>query len=88
MDIDDDNDNVPTKREIAVASEKKSNGYPDTDGDGIISGTLKTVQGIDSSGSARPDLPSGGVRAGVIFYSAGKGGSSAAEAKKNIVTSW
>lgn len=62
--------------------------YFDTDGDGIISGTLKTVQGIDSSGSARPDLPSGGVRAGVIFYSAGKGGSSAAEAKKNIVTSW
>ncbi len=65
--------------------------YTDTNGDGIINttdGAFVTVKGIEDTASAAPDLPTGGVSAGVVFYSAGKGGASSTDVKKNIVTSW
>jgi prepilin-type N-terminal cleavage/methylation domain-containing protein len=63
--------------------------YIDTDGDGIIGALGATVTAIDDTSiSASPDVPTGGIRAGVVFYSAGKGGSSASNLKTNIVTSW
>jgi prepilin-type N-terminal cleavage/methylation domain-containing protein len=66
--------------------------YTDTDGDGIINAsdsltTAVTVTGIDASSEIAPDSTTldtaAGVRAGVIFYSAGKG-----TKPKDIVTSW
>lgn len=63
--------------------------YIDSDGDGIISALGATVKSIDDSTiSSSPDVPTGGIRAGVVFYSAGKGGNTAANLKTNIVTSW
>jgi prepilin-type N-terminal cleavage/methylation domain-containing protein len=62
--------------------------YTDTDGDGIINAsdsltTAVRVTGVDASVGFAPDDTAAGVRAGVIFYSAGKGTSA-----KDIVTSW
>ncbi len=58
----------------------------DRDGNGVIDGSgneaLVSVSGIDG-GSFTPTLPSGGVRASVIIYSAGRG-----SAQRDIVKSW
>ena len=66
--------------------------FTDTTGDGVVNasdGAFVPVKGPETGdASATPDLPSGGVRAGVVFYSAGKGGSPTATVKANIVTSW
>jgi len=63
----------------------------DTNGDGTITtadGTLASVKALGESSGAQATLPSGGVRAAAIFYSAGKGGSTATERTANLVTSW
>jgi len=67
--------------------------YVDKDGNGVIDasdGAFVTVKGIYDADAAAssPELPTGGVGAAVIFYSAGKGGGSSEETKKNLVTSW
>ncbi len=60
--------------------------YTDTNGDGIINaadGSFSPVRGIDETTGRTPTLPAGGVRAGVVFYSAGRGASN-----NDVVTSW
>src|SRR5690606_15150637 len=50
----------------------------DRDGNGVIDGSdgsFVPVKGIDDTVSAAPDLPASGIRDGVVYYSAGKGGS-------------
>ena len=57
--------------------------------DGMITAGFSAVKGgttsseISASTGYTPDMPTGGVRSGVVFYSPGKGGS-----KTDIVTSW
>ncbi len=63
----------------------------DINGDGVITssdGTLAVVKAVDESAGVAAALPTGGVRSSVIFYSAGKGGSSSTERTSNLVTSW
>ena len=64
----------------------------DSDGNGVISGTspeaLVAVAPLGSTVTATPALPTGGIRASVVFYSAGKGGETSAEVLSNIITSW
>jgi prepilin-type N-terminal cleavage/methylation domain-containing protein len=63
--------------------------FTDTDGNGIISGTELTQLSVNSIDGATVTVTdktfttAAGVRAGVIFYSAGKG-----LVEKDIVTSW
>jgi prepilin-type N-terminal cleavage/methylation domain-containing protein len=66
-------------------------GIIDYDGNGVIDNTAlvadikagETAADLASSPNVRPTLPSGGVRAGVIFYSPGKG-----VTNTDVVTSW
>jgi prepilin-type N-terminal cleavage/methylation domain-containing protein len=64
--------------------------YVDTNGDGFVNSNDATWTGVKANGeaTATPDVPTGGVRAGVIFYSPGKGGSPASTAKAQLITSW
>lgn len=62
----------------------------DRNGNGIIGGTadpatenLVSVLPIAGGNALTPVLPAGGIRAGVVIYSAGKGG-----AVRDVVTSW
>lgn len=72
----------------------------DSNGDGVIKvsgagkdGDIRAVAGVDggtftpSSSAATDDIPPDGVKAGVIFFSAGKGGSGAVS-NKDAVMSW
>jgi prepilin-type N-terminal cleavage/methylation domain-containing protein len=63
----------------------------DTNGDGTITaadGTVATVKALDENAGVAATLPSAGIRASVVFYSAGKGGSTSTERTSNLVTSW
>ena len=63
----------------------------DTNGDGAITtadGTAATVKALDEAAGVAATLPSTGIRASAVFYSAGKGGSTSTERTANLVTSW
>ena len=63
----------------------------DVNGDGVITsadGTVAVVKAAGEASGVAATLPTTGVRASAIFYSAGKGGSSATERTTNLVKSW
>jgi prepilin-type N-terminal cleavage/methylation domain-containing protein len=63
----------------------------DTNGDGTITsadGTLASVKALGESSGVAATIPTAGIRADAIFYSAGKGGSTSTERTTNLVTSW
>lgn len=63
--------------------------YVDRNGDGLVNATDAAwtgVRSLDEAGSGTPEAAD--VKAGVIFYSPGKGGSTDANAQTKLVKSW
>ena len=68
--------------EIGVLVDRNGDGFIRPADDGPVT-AVRTAQGSASFAPAEADLPAGGVRAGVLFYSAGRGTSPA-----DMVLSW
>lgn len=74
--------------EIGVAVDVAGTGFI-TQGAGAVRSVTTDRTFTPSTGSATTDIPTGGVRAGVIIYSAGNGnGSGSSVTSSNAVMSW